>query len=135
MDGTFRLDRLIPPKSKLPFIDTRKDTGPFVKALIERDPGNTLLAYTAMTSFHELTEMLNRVTGKKVSYYQCSLEEIRIRFPNEGEEGSMSDVYALNYGFHGGDPTCLMPKDLGFEEHPDAIENCLAQLDWASILI
>ena len=93
-----------------------------------------MLAYTAMISFQQLVEMLNRVTGKKVTYHQCSLEEILTKFPNEGEEVSMSDVYASEYGIHGGDPACLMPKDLGFVERPDAIETCLAQLDWASLL-
>ena len=87
-----------------------------------------------MVSFSQLAEMLGRVTGAEVSYRQCSLKEIETAFPNEGEEGSLSDVYAFEFGFHGGDPACLMPRDLGFEERPEEIEKCLAQLEWASIM-
>ncbi|KAL9094240.1 MAG: hypothetical protein Q9165_003380 [Trypethelium subeluteriae] len=130
-DGSFRIDRLVPKEANLPFIDTRRDTGRFVKALTDRPAGISLLAYTAVVSFSQLAEILGRVTGKKVICHQSSLEEISTKFPNEGEEGSLSDLYAFEYGYHGGDPTCLMPRDVGFEDRPGVIENCLAELDWA----
>ena len=41
---TFTFDCLCDENIKLPFIDARKDTGPFVKALVESSPGKTLLA-------------------------------------------------------------------------------------------
>ena len=87
-----------------------------------------------MLSFGELAEMLSLISRKNVTAHQCSLKEIETKFPNEGEEGSLSDVYAMEYGYHGGDPACLMPEDLGFTERPEAIESCLAALDWASVL-
>lgn len=87
-----------------------------------------------MLSFRDLAKMVNRITQKNVIARQCSLTEIEAKFPNEGEEGSLSDVYAMEYGFHGGDPNCLKPEDFGFKERPEAIESCLAELDWASVM-
>ena len=56
-------ERLCDGNVKLPYIDTRRDTGPFVRALIGSSPGRTLLAYTAMLSLNDIAELWSRATG------------------------------------------------------------------------
>ena len=113
---------------------TRWDTGQFVKALIESPPGKTLLAYTAMISFCQMADMWSRATGEKAIYRQCTLKELQETFPDEGEEGTMSDMYSNDFGYSGGDPNCLKPKDLGINERPDVIERWLADADWDVVM-
>lgn len=60
---SFTIDRLCDGNVKLPFIDTCKGTGPFVKALVELPLGKTLPAYTAMLSFNEITKLWWQATG------------------------------------------------------------------------
>ena len=133
-DGTYTIDRLTQPNKKHPFIVTQWDTGHFVKTLIESPPGKTLLAYTAMISFRQVAEMWSRATGQKAVYRQCTLKELQDKFPDEGEEGTMSDMYSSDFGYSGGDPACLEPNDLGINERPDVIERWLNQADWDAVM-
>lgn len=59
----FKFDRLCDGNVKLPLIDTRKDAGPFVKALIESPPRKTLLAYPATLSFNEIAKLRLQAAG------------------------------------------------------------------------
>jgi nucleoside-diphosphate-sugar epimerase len=117
----FTFDRLCDGNVKLPFIDTRKDTGPFVKALVESPPGKTLLAFTAMLSFNEIAKLWSLATGKPAKHRQVTMEEVKKQFPTEGEETN-SVMYAAEFGYAGGKPDVIEPKDLGFESRPGDIE-------------
>ena len=118
---------------KHPFIITRKDTGPLVKALVESPPGKTLLAYTAMLSFNEIAVLWSRATGQPAKYRHVTMEEVKKQFPMEGEE-SNSVNYSAEYGYAGSDPSVIEPKDLGFESRPQDIEAWMHDQDWSSVL-
>ena len=81
-----------------------------------------------------MTDVWSRVTGEKGVYRQCSLKELQEAFPEEGEEGTMSDMYSNDFGYSGGDPDCLMPSDLGIFDRPDVVERWLAQSDWDAVM-
>lgn len=81
-----------------------------------------------------MADMWTRATGKKATYRQCTLKELKDEFPDEGEEGTMSDMYSNDFGYHGGDPDCLMPADVGINDRPDVIERWLAQSDWDAVM-
>ena len=105
-----------------------------MKKMTEMMPGKTVLAYTAMISFSQMAAMWARVTGQKCGYRQCTLTELQEQFPNEGEEGTMSDMYSSDFGYDGGDPDALVPKDLGIGERPDVIERWMEQSDWDAVM-
>lgn len=117
----------------MPYIDTRKDTGPFVKALVEYRPGKTLLAYTAMLSFNEMATLWSQATGQPAMHRQVTMEEVNQRFPTEGEETN-SVMYAAEFGYAGGESGVNEPKDLGFESRPGDIEAWMCQQDWSQII-
>ena len=131
-DG-FTFDRLCDGNFKLPFIDTRKDTGPFVKALVESPPGKTLLAYTAMLSFNEVAELWSHATGQPAKHRQVTMDEVKKKFPTEGEETN-SVMYAAEFGYAGDEPGVLEPKDLGFESRHGDIEGWMSQQNWSQIV-
>ena len=87
-----------------------------------------------MISFQQMAEMWSRVTGEKAVYRQCTLKELQDEFPEEGEEGTMSDMYSNDYGYSGGDPDCLTPTDFGINDRPDVVERWLAQSDWDAVM-
>ena len=82
--------------------ETRKDTGPFVEALVQSSPGKALLAYTAMPSFNEVAKLWSQATGRPAKHRQVTMEEVKKRFPTEGEETN-STMYAAEFGYAGGD--------------------------------
>ena len=132
-DGTFLVQRLCDGDAKHPFIITSEDTGPLAKALVETEPGKTLLGYTAMVSWREMTEMWARATGETAAFREVSLENFKKQFPVEGEE-LLSATYSAEFGFAGRDPEVMEPPDLGFEDDPNAIEAWMGKQDWSSVL-
>jgi hypothetical protein len=96
-------------------------------------PGKTLLAYTAILSFNELAELWSQATGQPAKHRQVTMEEVKKRFPIEGEEMN-STMYATEFGYTGGDPGVIEPKDLGFESRPSDIEAWVSQQDWPNIV-
>ncbi len=115
---------------KLPFIVTRKDTGPLVNSLLDSPPGKTLLAYTAMLSFNEIAEMWSCATGLPAKHRLVTMEEVKKQFPNEGEETN-SVMYAAEYGYAGGEPGVIEPDVLGFQARPGDIEAWMREQDWS----
>jgi hypothetical protein len=73
--GGATFGRLCDGNAKLQFIDTRKDTGPFLKALVESASGKTLLAYTTMLSFNKLVELWSQATRQPAKHRQVTVEE------------------------------------------------------------
>jgi hypothetical protein len=131
-DG-FTFDRLCDGNVKLPFIDTRKDTGLFVRALVESPPGKTLLAYTALLSFKEVAKLWSQATGQPAKHRQVTMEEVKKQFPTEGEETN-SVMYAAEFGYAGGDPSVIQPKDLSFQSRPGDIEAWIIPQDLSQII-
>lgn len=132
-DSTFLVQRLCDGDAKHPFIITRNDTGPLVKALTETEPGKTLLGYTAMVSWREMTEMWARATSQTATFREVSLEDFKKQFPVEGEE-LLSATYSAEFGYAGRDPAVIEPPKLGFNNDPGAIEAWMAKQDWSSVL-
>jgi NAD(P)-dependent dehydrogenase (short-subunit alcohol dehydrogenase family) len=132
-DGTFLVQRLCDGDAKHPFIITREHTGPLAKALIEAAPGKTLLGYTAMVSWREMTEMWARATGQTAVFREIGLEEFKKQFPVEGEE-LLSATYSAEFGYAGRDPTVIDPPAMGFKNGPEVIEAWMGKQDWSSVL-
>lgn len=132
-DGTFLVQRLCDGDAKHPFIITREHTGRLAKALLETAPGKTLLGYTAMVSWKEMTEMWSRATAQTATFQEVSLEDFKTQFPVEGEE-LLSATYSAEFGYAGGDPSVTKPPELGFKDDPEAIEAWMGKQDWSSVL-
>lgn len=104
-----------------------------MKALIETDPGKTLLAYTAMLSWAEMAQLWAKAMGQTVDFRELSLENLKQQFPIEGEE-LLSAKYSTEYGYNGGDPEVIDAATLGFRDRPDEIEAWIREQDWSVVL-
>ena len=86
-----------------------------------------------MLNFNEVAELWSQATGQPAKNQQVTMEEFKKRFPTEGEETN-SVMYAAEFGYAGGEPGVLEPKDLGFESRPGGIEAWMSQQDWSRII-
>jgi len=77
-ETTYAIASFISPDAPIPLIDTVKDTGKYVGAILanpERYAGSMFCAATDFYSYSEAAEIITRVTGKKTVYTQLPHEQ------------------------------------------------------------
>ncbi len=119
---------------KLPIIDPKNSTGPFVRALIEdEDAGTKLLAYDSYLSMGEVSEMWAKASGKEAAYVEVSAEIMHLKF-GVPKEVLDAPAYFAEYGFMGGVEDFIEPGQLKKEVKTKSIETWLNQRDWNEVL-
>lgn len=117
-DGSFVMSRSTSPAFTMPHIVTHRDTGPFVKALVDLPPGKDLLAVSEWMTFPEWMETWGRVLGVEARYQQISSEEMFEGVPAAlTEELKDGFDYIEEFGFTGGDPDVLGPEHVRSAPH------------------
>ncbi len=98
----------------MPMIDTKKDTGQFVRALVQLPPGKNLLAYGSMISWKDYMALWARILKLPGGFYkQLTIEDVDKMAPGGfGREVAEGWVAQGELGYDGGDPTVLHPKDV-----------------------
>lgn len=112
-DGSFLMSRPTSAAFRMPFIVTERDTGAFVKALVDLPAGKDLLGVSEWMTFPEWVEVWGRVLGVKVGFRQISKEKMfeGVPAPMAQEIGDGFD-YIEEFGFAGGDPDVLDPHQV-----------------------
>lgn len=112
-DGSFVMSRPTSASFRMPFIVAQRDTGAFVKALVDMPPGKDLMGVSEWMTFPEWAEAWGRVLGVKVRYQQISKEEMFEGVPGPiAQEIGDSFDYIEEFGFAGGDPDVLDPQQV-----------------------
>lgn len=113
-DGDFVMTRPTSPEFKMPHVVAEKDTGAFVKALVvDLPPGKDLLGVSEWITFPRFVEVWGRVLGVKTGYRQISMDEMFEGVPaHMAQEIGDSFDYIEEFGFHGGDPDVLDPREV-----------------------
>lgn len=100
-------------------IDTSKDTGYLVRALLQVPPGKTVIGFGSMMSWDDYIKLWGDILGiPGCRYQQIDLEAAAKLAPGNMELGyEIAEGYAFTgeFGFDGGDPTVLQPQDVSFE--------------------
>lgn len=118
-DGYYRI-QVSDGREKLPFIWILRDTGPLVKKLVEDvQPGARLLGLSKMASYREYLSTWARVVGKELAgdqgIKQVSPEQFagRMKGDKDHKEHMLETwAFAAEFGYDGGDPEMLYPKDV-----------------------
>lgn len=127
----------------IPFVWTQRDTGPLVRALVEAEPGKSLLGYSELMSWKEYMKVWARVLGLKLAgddgsgHKELSVEEAReaIEGPEELKTEAVESIqYVQEFGWTGGEPGVLHPKDLGADKYTTRVEDYISQEDWTPLL-
>lgn len=107
-------------RERLPFIWISRDTGKLVKKLVEDvPPGARLLGVSKMASYRDYLGIWARVVGKELAgdqgIKQISPKEWaeRVRGDKDHREHMLETwAFAHEFGYDGGDPEMLYPKDV-----------------------
>ena len=98
-------------------IDAVRDTGAFVKALLQAPPGKNVLGYGSLISKNNFMRLWSSILNVEGVFKQVSEEEFDEKFPEEmRKEVAEASEYAAEFGYAGGDPSVVHPRDVS--THP-----------------
>lgn len=114
-DGSFLVTRPVGPNVQFPFVDTDRDTGAFVKALVDTPAGIELLGVSESMTWPEWTKLWGDVHGVRTEYKQVSTKEFYAGLPEPLRvELEDSFDYVNEFGYTGGDPDVVTPQQVSF---------------------
>ncbi len=95
-------------------IDTRRDTGSFVRALVQLSPGMNVLAYGSMISWKDYMAVWAKILKLPGgSYKQVTIDVFDKLAPGGlGREIAEGWAYQGEFGYDGGDPSVVHAKDV-----------------------
>ncbi|PSN71616.1 NAD(P)-binding protein [Corynespora cassiicola Philippines] len=97
----------------VPHLDPRKDTGNFVRALLQLPPNSTVMAASEWCTWPEWLKTWGDVTGVKTNYRECTVEDFDHWMPGGmGKEIGDMYEYSNDPGYDGGDPRVLRTQSL-----------------------
>ncbi|KAJ0123959.1 uncharacterized protein J7T55_012432 [Diaporthe amygdali] len=134
-DGTFLLSLPGNPDTPVAHVDARRDTGLFVRALTQVEPGKHLLGASGFMSWNDFAALWGRVHGVKCHFQRLDRKVLENAIPGGvGEELADMFEYIGDFGYHGGDPNIVFPADLGVEIPVTSIEDYIKKEDWSEVL-
>ncbi|KAJ4861229.1 nmrA-like family domain-containing protein [Trichoderma breve] len=112
-----------------------KDTGAFVKALLDVPPGKTLIGVSEMMTFSTWMEIWGRVLDVQAAYQEVSPGDFYKDFPEPlGQELMDTNEYMIEFGYTGGDPEVVYPNELDPNIKTTSMEEYTKGEDWSSVL-
>ena len=113
VDGKYVLSLTADPDAPIPMIDTRKDTGYFVRALVQVPPGKNLLAFGSMISWKDYMALWAEVLQVPAAYRQITIEDVdKIAPGGLGREVGEGWASQGEFGYDGGDPSVVHANDV-----------------------
>nr|CEG04845.1 unnamed protein product [Fusarium clavum] len=134
-DGSYLLSRNTPSDFKMPFIVAERDTGSFVKALVDLPPNKHILGVSEEMTLPRWVEIWGHVNGVKAAYKEISRDELFEGVPEDfaNEIGDGFD-YFHEFGLSGGDPAVLRPDQLGVKIPLTSMEEYIRSEDWSTVI-
>jgi hypothetical protein len=94
----------------IPHLDPRKDTGPFVRALLQLPPRSTLMAASEWLTWPDWIKIFGKVMNVTTSYKQITVDELDDGGPGR-EIGEMYE-FSSKYGYNANQMGTLKTWDL-----------------------
>ncbi|KAH7318968.1 putative hscarg dehydrogenase [Rhexocercosporidium sp. MPI-PUGE-AT-0058] len=134
-DGSFVMRRPTGKGVKWDFVVAGKDTGEFVRALVEMPVGKDLLGVSEAMTMPEFMDIWGKFHGVKIRYEQVSYEEFFEGIPTAmREELGDSFKYVEEFGICGGDPAVMRPEQLDQKLQLTKMEEYIKSEDWVPLL-
>ncbi|WQF90307.1 Putative NmrA-like domain, NAD(P)-binding domain superfamily [Colletotrichum destructivum] len=135
IDGTFVLRIPGDPDGPIAQVDARRDTGEFVKALLHVPAGQNLLGVASSLSWNEFAALWGKHHGVTCRFERLDRKVLEDAIPGGvGEELADMFEYIAEFGYDGGDPTIVLPKDLDVHVPVYTVEEYIKNEDWSSLL-
>lgn len=107
-DGSFLIKRPVARDQKFPFVVTHKDTGNFVRALVDLPPQKHIFGVSEEMTWPDWTKLWGDLLGVQARYQQVSKEEFFKDAPGPlGEELGETYDFIAEFGYTGGDPEVI----------------------------
>jgi hypothetical protein len=101
------------PDSVIPHLDSRKDTGPYVEALLKLPPNSTVLAASEWCTWPKWIELWGNITGVETSYKQVDVENFDKHLPGGvGKEIGEMFEFSSKHGYNAEQADTLKRWDL-----------------------
>lgn len=119
--------------TKMPSIDPKNSTGPFVRALIEdENAGTNLLAYDSKLSLGDMATAWSKASGKEADYVEVTTDFMHEKFGIPKQILVGLDAM-IEYGYMGG-IDFIEPFQLKKQIHTKSLETWLNERDWSEVL-
>ncbi|PRP77818.1 hypothetical protein PROFUN_07760 [Planoprotostelium fungivorum] len=134
-DGSFIMTRNTPAHLKLPHVVAERDTGPYVRALVDMEPGKKVFAVSEYMSFTDFMELWGQHHRVKASYREISTAEMVKDMPEvmATDLGQAYDFYH-EFGFTGGDPEVLEREQIPVKVEVTSMADYIKSEDWSQII-
>ncbi|KAJ9613137.1 hypothetical protein H2200_003078 [Cladophialophora chaetospira] len=134
-DGSFVIRRSFSPGYKMPFVVAHKDTGEFVRALVEAPPGTNLLGVSEHMTWVEWTKLWGETLGVTATFERVGEEEYFQGVPEPlSRELAETFRYVEEFGYTGGDPEVVTVDQLGIKITLTSMREYIKSEDWSSVL-
>ncbi|KAI9284629.1 hypothetical protein BC943DRAFT_360976 [Umbelopsis sp. AD052] len=134
-DGVYVQSTYAKPDTLYPWVNTRDDTGKFVRALVQLEPGKDLLGVSQMVTYGDYLKTWGEVNGVPTRFNHLSAEEFHKTLPESAvKEVQGSIAFNEEFGWDGGEPGVLRPSDVKLEEPLSNIKDWIKAQDWSSII-
>ncbi|EHK96064.1 hypothetical protein M7I_8245 [Glarea lozoyensis 74030] len=134
-DGGFVISRPVPADQMYPFVVAHRDTGAFVKALVDAPPGLNLMGASQFMTWPEWTKTWGDVLGVKAEFKTVPAEEFVEGVPKPlAQELSDTYLYLEEFGFDGGDSSVVAPEQLTFTVPLTTNKEYIESENWSSVL-
>ena len=109
-----RFMSFIDPDTRLPMAAPEEDTGPFVKALVQGQPGRNLIAYREYLSSRDLVKAFTEATAKPSEIVFQHFKDAKVPLPSDFvDEMEENFLYWAEFGYEGpDDPTLVHPHQV-----------------------
>ncbi|KAK5729094.1 hypothetical protein LTR15_002235 [Elasticomyces elasticus] len=134
-DGTYLIR--IPGDVHKPIaqVDARRDTGKFTRALLDVPAEVNALGAGGIVSWTEFATLWGKHHGVECRVERINREVLEQAIPGGiGAEFADMFEYAAEFGYTGGDPTVVLPEDLGVHVPVCTVEGYIRTEDWSSVL-
>lgn len=104
-DGTYVFKRTWSSEFKMPFVVASRDTGLYVKVLVDHPPGQNVFAVSEYMSLPDWVKLWGEVLGVKTKYLQVPDHEFFEGAPEAFKHEFVDNFhYVEDFGYTGGDP-------------------------------
>jgi hypothetical protein len=112
-DGSIQMQFPTSPSMLIPHLDPRKDTGPWVQALLKLPPDSTVMAASEWLTWPDWIKTWGEVTGIKTSYKQTTVDDLDAYVPGgAGKEIGEMYEFSSEFGYNAKQKNTLMTWDL-----------------------
>ncbi|KAL5350727.1 hypothetical protein ACLOAV_004296 [Pseudogymnoascus australis] len=135
LDGKYKYVSALSKDVRMPIIDPKESTGPYVRALIEDEqPGIKLLAHDAgsFLTMQEIGDVWARASGKEVSFVEVSVDFMHQKSGVPMEV--LRILPALNEFGYLGSMKIMEPGELKTKVQTESYEEWIKGRDWKAIL-